>query len=296
MKSKKSKNFEGNPGISIILIQRKMEELLRKENSTNENKRNVKNQYASGKLKANEMKNIAKGLGVLQMLMDSESRKLDLELVAGEQDVSKTKKAIAGYKGIIEDILRSMKYNAIDEGEIKQRIENLPEYTQILGAARRGVLVKKEKQKLEKDGKEQEIIVDVPMTPKEVYDTLDEYERMKYEKEISQLQNYMNLGLSVAGILGTLMPKKIEDDNEKNKTGKTVALGTTAITALKLMRDMVSKKNTEKLWDFQEMKRGMIDDLLGNEQISNNAIKDAIKNIEEVAKQESRENIIGENK
>lgn len=281
------KNFSGKNGISIKIITEKIKAESKHKNSKIGRKRDAKSSYKSGFFDSQDWKTISLGLEILGKLANEIFRVQDNQLLSGEQDVSKLKKELVGYRHVMNDFIRRLKIGARDEYEIRKRIDLLPDYSQIAQAARDGVIIKQEKRQEKVNGELKEIIYDTSMTPSEAIDILCEYERQADRLQFGKLNNYLGLGLGLAGTVGTLAGKGKKEDNDKG-TGSLVTLGTTAVMGLKLIQGILKQDEREKQWQLRDQQNRMRRDLLNHEQISSKAEEDAIRSIEDLSKEERK--------
>ncbi len=280
-------NLSGKSGRSIKLITEKLKQKIKTDKMEIGDKRKVKNSYKSGKLDSKDMKDIATGLEMLRKITNETLRVQVDKLLSGEQDVSRARKEFVGYRDIMGDFLRRLSIGAREEYSIQKRIELLSDYSQISQAARDGVILKQAKRQEMIDGELKEVIYDTTMTPKEVIETLMDYERKSEKLQFEKLDNYLGLGLGLAGTIGTMLGTKKEEENEKG-TGNLVTLGTMAISGLALIQGVLKQGEEEQKYRLKDEQLRMRDDLLGNEQISSQAEDDTIRNIQEIAEQESK--------
>lgn len=277
--------FNGKNGISARLITEK----IKKEASRgkNEDKRKIRNSFKSGKLSAKDMKSIAFGMEMLGRILNESFNVQYNELLQGEKDVGRIKKDIFEYRHVMEDFLRRIRVGAREEYFVRKRIELLPDYTQISQAARDGIILKKDTRQEIIDGEVKEITYDTTMTPKEVIDILYQYEKTLERLQFERLNNYIGLGLGLAGTLGIMTNGDKNKTNEKDK-GALITLGSTAIGGLKLLQGVIEKDKNQEIWDIEDEQFRLRTDLLEKEQISSQAEEDAIKNIKTLSEQQRK--------
>ena len=277
--------FNGKNGISARLITEK----IKKEVSMgkNEDKRKIRNSFKSGKLSAKDMKNIAFGMEMFGRILNESFNVQYNELLQGEKDVGRIKKDIFEYRHVMEDFLRRIRVGTREEYFVRKRIELLPDYTRISQAARDGIILKKDTRQEIIDGEAKEITYDTTMTPKEVIDILYQYEKTLERLQFERLNNYIGLGLGLAGTLGIMTNGDKNKTNEKDK-GALITLGSTAIGGLKLLQGVIEKDKNQEIWDIEDEQYRLRTDLLGKEQISSKAEEDAIKNIETLSEQQRK--------
>lgn len=280
-------NYKGKNGISIKIITKKINAELKKTNPQIGKKRDAKSSYRSGIFSSQDLKNISVGLEVLGRITNEAFRVQNNKLLSGEQDVSRVKKEIVGYRDVMDDFIRRLLIGARDEYEIQKRIDLLPDYSQIAQAARDGIIIKQAKRQEKINGEPKEIVYDTSMTPGEVIGILWDYERQADRLQFGKLDNYLGLGLGLAGMLGTLVGKEKTEDGDKSY-GSLVTLGTTAVAGLKLIQGVLKQGEREKQWQLRDQQNRMRNDLLRNEQISSKAEDDAIRSIEILSKEERK--------
>ena len=277
--------FNGKNGISARLITEK----IKKEVSMgkNEDKRKIRNSFKSGKLSAKDMKNIAFGMEMFGRILNESFNVQYNELLQGEKDVGRIKKDIFEYRHVMEDFLRRIRVGTREEYFVRKRIELLPDYTRISQAARDGIILKKDTRQEIIDGEAKEITYDTTMTPKEVIDILYQYEKTLERLQFERLNNYIGLGLGLAGTLGIMTNGYKNKTNEKDK-GALITLGSTAIGGLKLLQGVIEKDKNQEIWDIEDEQYRLRTDLLGKEQISSKAEEDAIKSIKTLSEKQRK--------
>lgn len=277
--------FNGKNGISARLITEK----IKKEVSMgkNEDKRKIRNSFKSGKLSAKDMKNIAFGMEMFGRILNESFNVQYNELLQGEKDVGRIKKDIFEYRHVMEDFLRRIRVGTREEYFVRKRIELLPDYTRISQAARDGIILKKDTRQEIIDGEAKEITYDTTMTPKEVIDILYQYEKTIERLQFERLNNYIGLGLGLAGTLGIMTNGYKNKTNEKDK-GALITLGSTAIGGLKLLQGVIEKDKNQEIWDIEDEQYRLRTDLLGKEQISSKAEEDAIKSIKTLSEKQRK--------
>ena len=277
--------FNGKNGISARLITEKIKKEVSR--GKNEDKRKIRNSFKSGKLSAKDMKNIAFGMEMLGRILNESFNVQYNELLQGEKDVGRIKKDIFEYRHVMEDFLRRIRVGTREEYFVRKRIELLPDYTRISQAARDGIILKKDTRQEIIDGKVKEITYDTTMTPKEVIDILYQYEKTIERLQFERLNNYIGLGLGLAGTLGIMTNGYKNKTNEKDK-GALITLGSTAIGGLKLLQGVIEKDKNQEIWDIEDEQFRLRTDLLEKEQISSQAEEDAIKNIKTLSEQQRK--------
>lgn len=273
--------LNGKAGISIKLITEK----IRTENSPKKRKLAEDVTHKSGTLKTNDWKNISMGLEILKRLVGQNLRMQDTKLRSGTQDVSKIKKEFMGYSSVINDCLNRLDRGVKEEWYLREDIDSLLDYPKVAQAARDGVILKKERREEIIDGKRKEIIYDTAMTPNEVVGILREYNRQLEKNQFEKLDNYIGLGLGLAGAVGMLLENNKSDNT--NEGGSLITLGTIAIGGVKLIQSMLKDNEKEQSWNLRSTFLRMRDDLVENEQVSAKAEEDYIKNIKNTLNQKN---------
>lgn len=278
------KKFIGKNGTAITFITEKVNREIIKNSNSIVVKREKRNSYSSGSLSLSDRRNIGIGLDILERIIQEGFHIQEQKLLSGEQDVSRIQKDIFSYRMLMQEFLRRLSMGARDEYELQKRIELLSEYSQIAQAARDGIILKQEKRTETIDGEKKEIIYDTSMTPREVISILMDYERQEDRLKFAKLNNYIGLGLGVAGTIGALVnTSRNKGDDKGNGTSSLIALGTTAIGALKLLQGVVIKKDDRiKQHKLRHQGFRMRDDFLENEHISSNAEEATFRNIEDL--------------
>ena len=278
-------HFNGKNGISAKLITSKIKKEASRDNK--EKKRKIRKSFKSGNLSAKDMKNIAFGLEMLGRIINESYNNQYSELLQGDKDVSKFRKDIIELRDIMADFLRRIKVGAREEYFVRKRIELLPNYSQIAQAARDGVILKKDTRHEIINGEEKEITYDTTMTPKEVIDVLYHYEKTLERLQFERWNNYIGLGLGLAGTLGIMTNGDKNKTKEKDK-GTLITLGSTAVGGLKLLQGVIEKDKNQEIWRIEDEQYRLRKDLLEKEQISYQAEMDTIKDIKALSEQQRK--------
>lgn len=288
-----SRKFDGEYGISIRLITEK----IKRENPKRKirKKRNIRDKYGKGTLSAKDWKNISIGLEMLWKMFNEGYSVQRQQLLEGTKDVSRAKKEFIGYINVIRDFIKKLKNNAFLQYDTKKRIELLPDYSQIAQAARDGIIVKQATRQEIINGEKTKVTYDTPMTPQEVLDILIEYDSKIDRLQFEKLENYLGLGLGLAGTLGTLLNTKKQEGNTV-KSGTVITLLTTAISGLKLIQGIMSKDEKRRRFELLDEEHRLTSDLLENEQISEQAIEEMLESIRVITQKRRKEEIKKDNR
>ena len=200
-----SKNFSGETGTSIRIITEKVKlevdqmpkktKKFKEKSEISRNSKSSKVQYKSevkktirkpkkiseksGILKSSDWSNISIGLEMIGRITNEKIVELYNSLLAGNEDVEKTKVNLFMYQQIINDFFKKLRKTSRIEYNSRLEMEMLEQYPRIAEAARDGVLVKQEKRIEVIDGTEKEFKYDVPITETEVIRILRDYEKSK---------------------------------------------------------------------------------------------------------------------
>lgn len=281
--------FRDKAGTAIELITQKM----RMRNDTKKRKLARDVRHKNGILKSSDLNRIYMGLEVLERLTDNQIMFEQSKLLSGDADVSKIKRELIGYSSILEDLIRRLKYGTRDEAEIRQRIESLLPKTKIVQAARDGIILKQETRREKINGEVVDKVYDTAMTPNEVIKIFSDYERELSIVQRRKIEDYMSLGLGMAGILGMLFDSR---KSESKGRGKAVAIGTVAITGINLIEQMFPDSSRDEAWNIRKKTFRMSDDLLENESVSSEAVSAEIDAIAKLTEQELKISNTGENR
>lgn len=281
------KKLSGKSGISIKILTEKIKKDGIKTPSIIQNKRKINNSFEGGKLTTNDWNKISIGLQVLERIIDEGFSIQENQLLAGENDVSKIKKEIIGFRSIMQEFIGRIEAGARIEYDLQKEIESLSDYSQILQATRDGVIIKQEKRTEIVDGEEKIVYYDTSMTPREVYEMLNKFERRANRLKFNKLNSYLGLGLGLAGTIGAIA-KSSKSENSEKSSATLITLGTSALGGLKLLKEIMKNNDREKLGDIMDERFALKYDLLGNEQISSKAEESAIESIRKVTEDEKR--------
>ena len=277
------------PGISIEILRA----LIERENpieNKNAKPRRIKNSFSKGSL-LSDWNMVSLGMDVLQEIANRGFSRLEKQLLAGNQDVTKMKKEVNDYKSIINDFIVRIANGGREEEGIRRRIDSLLKNYNVAQAARDGIIVKKVIRREKTETGEVEIPYDTSMTSGEVIEILDEYTRQLDKLQWTRVRTMLELGLGVAGMLRIAVKGSNAEEKVKNK-GSIVGIGTAAVAGVKLIREIVTQKHggRQEQYHLVDTQKRMRIDLLGNEQISDRAAEDAVGNIKSVAEKERKVN------
>lgn len=223
----------------------------------------------------------------------------DQKLLTGDKDISKSTNNIQGFLKIMPTILSRLSKYSRDEYLLQKKINSLTEYSRIAQAARDGIILQQETRKEKsQDGTEVEVKYDTSMSPNEVISLFSEYDRLSDNIGFNKLNNYLSLGLGLAGTIGSLVSNNNsskDDSTSKNASASILTFGSTVAGALKLFNGL-RKPSRGKIYDLQDEQRKKQRDLFENEQVSSLAESDTIDNITSLADQERIVNNKIENK
>lgn len=266
------KKLKGKNGTTIELITEKIKKSIELKKHS---KRKIKKNHSTGKLSLKDRNNIVLGLATIQRIEHEWLNLEDSNLQEGKKDVSYLRKELFQYKFIIEKIIGRIKNQERIEYDLAKNMEELEEYVQIAQASRDGIILKKAKRQEKIDDKIEEVTYDTPMTQQEVIKTLIDYQELSDRIQFQKMNNYIGLGLGLAGIIGSFSTSKKEND----KTEKIVTLSTIAISGIKVIKSMMKDEKLDERNTLRLKRDMMRRDLLQNEQISSMAQKDVAENI-----------------
>lgn len=266
------KKLKGKNGTTIELITEKIKKSIEPKKHS---KRKIKKSHSTGKLSLKDRNNIVLGLATIQRIEHEWLNLEDSNLQEGKKDVSYLRKELFQYKFIIEKIIGRIKNQERIEYDLAKNMEELEEYVQIAQASRDGIILKKAKRQEKIDDKIEEVTYDTPMTQQEVIKTLIDYQELSDRIQFQKMNNYIGLGLGLAGIIGSFSTSKKEND----KAEKIVTLSTIAISGIKVIKSMMKDEKLDERNTLRLKRDMMRRDLLQNEQISSMAQKDVAENI-----------------
>lgn len=282
------KDFKGNSGISIELILQKIKrEIKHLSYPTTALDRNIKKPKSMGKLSSMDWNNILRGIQVIRRITGKRFSGEYKKLLYPEQDKEKCKVELVQYRGLMERLIQRLEDEAMEQTYINGKIERLPVYAEIAQAARDGVLLKQVTRTENVDGVSKEITYDTTMSQREVLGYLYDYERQSFRIQQDNMQNYLGLGLGVAGIVGTIA-KDSKSSRKDKGIGAAVTIATVAVGGLKLIRGILSDKNRDREVELLRESRRKRDELIENEQVSSKAQDSSIKQISSLVKKEEQ--------
>lgn len=282
------KKFNGKSGITIKILMQKLKREMSLGFDFPSQKRNargnISNSFKKGKLTTNDWKNISIGLQIIERIVNDGFDKQGMELLSGQDDVSKVKKSVNGFQEVILESLRRLKRGAFEELDFQERIDLLYDYSEISQAARDGIIIKQGKRKEIINGEEKEVMYDTSMSPSEVVSILQDYEKYKERLSFNRFNNYLGIGFGAAGTVGSILKNKKSKDNSMALT-----LGTMTIEGLEILKDFVINKNSrQEYYDLRDEEDRLTRDLVSNEQVSHKAEESSIEGIVEVANQSKK--------
>ena len=292
-KTKKEKtNFTGKAGTSIKIITETIKkETKRKAISVTHNRKINKDKIKSGKIMTSDMDAIRVGMKILNKIMQNSLNRVEMDLKLGKgEDINQKQKYIYEYRKIINSFINSISRNIEEEMAIQADIDYVEECTDIVQAARDGILLKQEERTEMIDGEEKKLVYDTTITEKEVLSVLDKYQRIKNDVKLQKLENYLGIGLSAAGIIGTMVRDK--NNSLKMNSEKIMTLSFIAVKSIKLLGDMTNKniigKKKENLKEISDQRRKIKSETLENEHISSKDKERTIENYKFLRKKEQK--------
>lgn len=270
------KNYTGKDGLSIKLIKNKINQTI---NKRNKEKVKLRKTYASGTLKSDDMKKITIGSSLLYELIYNNIYFQKDKLLLGDKDISKAKVNIWNFRNVLDSCSRDLYRLSSMQYDYKFQMEVLENYADIAQAARDGVILKQETRKEKVDGKEKEVMYDTSMTHSEIMQKIQNYEKLSDSIETKKLRSYLELGLGIAGILGTLSkailgPKK---ENKTDKKGLAIGIATVGANIIPIIGNPNWRQIRDKQRALADKTSNLKNNAIYNEQISSNAKKDSVE-------------------
>lgn len=290
-----NKSLSGKNGVSIKILDQKLRSERTRKNRAKQNnslnpkkKTKIRKSTVLRKLKVSDLRNISLGIWAIKRIINEGLNVKENEMLKGEKDVSKLQKELLNYRYVMEDFIRRIEVGIMDNADIQLKVNNLSKHYEILQAARDGIILKQE-ERGEIIGDEKRCIkYDTPMTYREVKEIFNEYEERKDDIAFQRLDNYLCLGLGVAGILGTIIKNSGNKEASNKKILSTTSIGTMAISGIRLLEGMIKSSDRKKILEVIDEEDRKISELLENEQISSNAEESEIKNIQRLSKKEAK--------
>lgn len=249
------------------------------ENTTRKKRKALK-PVLGGSLSFEGKRSIQTGLEILRRVFDDIIENQESNALLGNVDVSKNISAIIRYRYVIDDILIKMQNDIKLYRELQEKIDNARKRVDIYQAARDGVLKKTEEKTVIINGETQRIPFETPMTLKEVKDILDSYENMSEQRKSAMLNNYLNLGFAIIGLIGSLQ-------DIKSTETKVMTLGTITISSIKIIKEILNDKEYGKLWDSITKGNRLLDELNEHEPMNEQDKKDQLNAIKGISIMES---------
>lgn len=282
------RSFKGDSGISIDLVLQKIKSGINHlYYPTTLVDRNIRKPKSTGKLRSKDWNNILRGIQVIQRIGGGKFSDAYEKLLHNNQDIQASRVELIQYRRLMGRLIERLEDEAREQIYVNNKIENLPAYAQIAQAARDGVLLKQETRTETVNGVAKKITYDTTISQREVIDDLFEYERQSFRIQQDNLQNYLGLGLGIAGIVGTLTKNSKLEGNDKGK-GLAITLTTIATGGLKLIRGVVNDKSMDEEIELIRAADRKRDDLLEHEQVSGKAQASSIKQVSKLLKKEGK--------
>ena len=280
-------DFKGKDGKSIEIITKKIKKELKVDRpKIGKSKRTLKNRIKEGKLSTSDWNYILSGInGIRKILEDKVDRNIAQKVVSGK-DVDNVQKAIIEYRNLIQEAGLRILYKARLQKSLHEQADSLYDYADILQAARDGIIMKVEERTDIIEDKEVKSKYDTTMTPAEVVRILRDYEVKVNRIYGDKLVDYLGIGLSVAGIIGSISKGKNSDENRDFKYITISILGKLAAEAInKIIKEKSRyEERLEKSMDLEEKIWQTRSDLLYNERISENETEMVIEEVEGLIK------------
>lgn len=249
----------------------------------------MKNSAKFGKLSAKNWKTIIIGLEILQRVTRDGLEMQNETLLSGE-DVSIWKKELLGYRYIINDVVSRLYYLARDEYELAKTKESLDLFSQVAQVARDGVILEQMSRQEIVNGVEIDKKYDTAMSPEKATSIIGRYIEQSDRIEYDKLNNYLELGLGVAGIFGLLFNPIQDSKSVISQDSSLISIGTIAISGVKLFRGLIKDDIQTEYIALRQKRRDATDDLIRNEQVSNDAEEKLIDEIKGISEDEKNVN------
>lgn len=304
----KSKNFNGKRGTTSKLLNgyisrnfntnkstgkkpkktvgKKKEEAVRRGHL--QEKITLKNPTKLGKLYSPDLHDISVGFSGISDLISNGIDIFSTNLLQGKnKEVNKLQEGLVLYKDTINIFLNRADLALRDKSRLKEFVEDLRNSYRAAQAARDGVLMKQEtRTEIDENGEKKQVKYDVSMTEEEVISALDEYRNILRRYRYNQLNNYVDMGVNVVGIVG-MIRQSIQDGNKVDKESfSAVSLGIMAVSFLKLVCKDIPQSAWKKRQEMSAVKNRKSHEFLSEEQISYYAEEDTIAELQDYAKQE----------
>lgn len=304
----KSKNFKGKRGTTSKLLSEYISSNLKTKKSTGKNsektvgkkkeeafrnghlqeKGTLKRPTKLGKLYSPDIRDISVGYSGVRELISNGLDIFSTNLLQGKnKEVNKLQEGLVLYKDTINIYLNRADRILVDKSRLKEFVEDLRNSYRVAQAARDGVLMKQEtRTEFDENGEKKQVKYDVSMTEEEVISALDEYRHILERYRYNQLNNYVDMGVNVVGIIG-MIRQSLQDGNKGDKESfSAVSLGIMAVSFLKLICKDIPQSAWKKRQEMSAVKGRKTHEFLSEEQISYYAEKDTIAELQDYAKQE----------
>lgn len=305
----KSKNFKGKRGTTSKLLSEFISSNLKTKKSTGkktekavENKKEdavrsgrlqeekglLKRPTKLGKLYSPDIRDISVGYSGVRDLISNGLDIFSTNLLQGKnKEVNKLQEGIVLYKDTINLFLNRADRVLVDKSRLKEFVEDLRSSYRAAQAARDGVLMKQEtRTEIDENGEKKQVKFDVSMTEEEVINALDEYRHILERYRYNQLNNYVDMGVNIVGIIG-MIRQSLQDNNKGDKESfSAVSLGIMAVSLIKLICKDIPNSALRKKQEMGTMKNRKSHEFLSKEQISYYAEEDTVAELQGYAKKE----------
>ena len=237
-----------------------------------------------GELLISDWNNIYIGLKFLNGEIQKKLTNGLAKKVTNGEELSKIQKIAMQYKSLIEVFMNRIQQGVQIKKELHIDTDSLYDYAKISQAARDGIITKKKERIEVINGEKKKVIYDTTMTPEEVMRNIEKYDYLSNQIYAEQLTDYLGIGLSISGIVGSVLRES------KEKIGdKSITISVFGELAVKMINNLVQRKlklkeKEKEVNELEDEQWGDRDELLGNEQISHDETEMIVEDMKDKAR------------
>lgn len=222
--------------------------LIEKQNERKEEKRIIK-KVTGGTLKSQELKYLIHGLKILRLMYHQGMDFIEMDLINSQKEITTkegiikalllfTRRNVDSFLYSINNQLNDKYYTDQSQIDFKKSLEVLSKSN--------GIVTTKYTSKEVVDGKETEVVKERILSQKEIYDIIEDFQEYIHKKEINDLENIVNIGISIATFLGTATDS-IRQSEKPIMTGSILTGGIAGGIANFIYKQQLREKEEDKI-------------------------------------------------
>ncbi|MFR2534343.1 MAG: ATP-binding cassette domain-containing protein [Clostridia bacterium] len=268
----KKKNYVAKPGEMTKIVCKKVTEDGLKPRKIDKDRKNCKaNAIKTGNFKGYELKYWMRGLEIFQALgtysieqiTQRISQKEEMQESKAVEKIVMLNLAKVPIRSILDRIytLMQQKYT------LQRQIADIETIEEIVDKTRDGIITKQQTRiETDEQGNQKEVKYDIAMKEQEIQNVLLDYKKQVNSIEDRKFENYLNVGLHILEMIGTLNLYMEDKKNDK----QVAAIGLTAIinVATTITRNKVRSSYPDQVLKKERTAYNILRDLAENEEVN----------------------------